>query len=164
MQYKNLVTNFVRSWNFTRSETIEILNSLTNEELQFKPNGKNWQPFFWQFACIGRTQIVYTEAINTGKMNFSLFGSKELPSKTAFQTKNELSQFLEKTNTNWRESIRVRRHEEDFTVAWPGFKKPLVNHIMCLAEHERLHHGQFISYFTLMEKHLPSHFKQNWAL
>lgn len=33
MEYKDLVTIFVRGWNFTRGETMEILNALDDERL-----------------------------------------------------------------------------------------------------------------------------------
>lgn len=164
MIYKNLVTNFVRSWNFTRSETIEIMESLDDGKLQFKPQGSGWQSLYWEFGCIGRTQIIYTKAIETGKMDFSLFSSSSLPRKDEFQYRNDIKKFLEETDKNWVEAIRKRRFDEKFSIKWPGFNKPLINHITSLQEHERLHHGQFISYFTLAGFQLPLHFKNNWAL
>ncbi len=164
MEYKNLITNHVRSWNFTRSETLEILHSLDDKKLQFKPEGNTWQPLFWEFGCIGRTQMVYSNAILTGKMDFSFFDSDKLPTKTTNQTVKDIEKFLEKTNTEWLELIRSKRRDEDFKVKWPGNNMPLTVHIASLANHERLHHGQFISYFTLAGFDLPKNFKTNWAL
>ncbi len=164
MKYKDFVTSFVRSWNFTRSETLEILNSLTNTQLKFKPKGKKWQTMAWQFACIGRTQLVYAQAIKSGFMDFSLFHSEEMPQKTDFTTKEELLEFLKKCDKEWIEAIRSRRMEEEFVVVWPGFKKSLPVHITGLVSHERLHHGELIAYFTLAGIELPENFKSNWAL
>ncbi len=164
MEYKNVVTNFVKAWNFTRSETVEILQSLDDDKLQFQPKGEKWQSLYWQFGCMGRTQIVYTQAIITGRMDFSLFHSDQLPKKNDFQTKEQIQDFLGKANKDWREAIVSRRKEENFTVKWPGFNKPFINHIASLAEHERLHHGQLISYFTMADFQLPKIFKSNWAL
>ncbi len=169
---KNLVTSFVRGWNFTRGETLEILNSLTDAKLKFKPGNPSikvaqdnrFQTLAYQFACIGRTQLVYTKAIQTGWMDFSLFSSPEMPSKVDFKTKGELLKFLGKTDKEWIEMVRSRREQEDFEVKWPGFNKSLVNHIASLAEHERIHHGQIISYFSLAGFELPEAFKRNWAL
>ncbi len=164
MVYKDFVTSFIRHWNFTRSETLEILGSLDDEKLQFKPKGEKWQALFWEFGCIGRTQLVYTEAIKTGKMDFSLFESPKLSPKDEFKTKADILKSLEKINKEWREAIVNRRGDEDFKIAWPGFKMSLPVHISSLVAHERLHHGQFISYFTLAGFELPKGFKTNWAL
>lgn len=79
MKYQSVLSAFINGWNFTRSETLEILNSLDDERLLFKPKGEKWQ-------------------------------------------------------------------------------------LASLSEHERLHHGQFISYFTLAGFELPKAFKSNWAL
>ncbi len=164
MQYKDLVTNFVRSWNFTRSETLAILNSLSDSELSFKPEGEKWQPLFWEFGCIGRTQMVYTEAVISGEMDFSLFSSPSLPDKSEFKDKPSLLAFLKESDRKWIEVIRSKREEEEYKIAWPGFNQPLITHITSLISHERLHHGQFISYFTMAGFTLPKSFKENWAL
>lgn len=164
MEYKNLVSGFNREWKFTRAETLEILRVLSDEQLQFRPQGEKWQKLFWEFGCLGRTQMVYTKAIETGKMDFSLFSSNDLPKKDQFQTKKEILEFLKKSDEGWVKAILKRREDEDFRVRWPGFSMPLVNHISSLVAHERLHHGQFISYFTLAGFELPKGFKLNWAL
>lgn len=164
MEYKNFVTSFVRSWNFVRSETLNILDSLDDEKLLYRPEGEKWQPLYWEFGCIGRTQLVYADAIKTEKMNFSLFHSDTLPTKVENKTKGEIQAFLEQTDKIWIEAIRARRMQEDFLVKWPGFNQPLPTHISALISHERLHHGQFISYFTLAGFELPKEFKLNWAL
>src|SRR5579872_1290104 len=119
MEYKNFVTSFVRSWNFVRSETLEILNSLDDEKLRYKPDGDPWQPLYWEFGCIGRTQLVYTEAIQTGKMDFSLFHGDILPSKDQNRTKQDIVKFLDDCDKKWTDAIRERRMDEAFSVSWP---------------------------------------------
>lgn len=161
---RDLVSVFTSSWNFTRGETLEILDSLNDAELRFKPQGDKWQTLYWEFGCLGRTQIVYTKAIETGIMDFSLFSSTSLPSQKDNKTKTSIKKFLEKSNSAWLEEIKEREKDESFLISWPGFKMPLVKHIASLAEHERLHHGQFISYFTLAGLELPPKFKSNWNL
>ncbi len=164
MVYKNLITSCARSWNFVRSETLNILQSLDDDKLQYKPEGEKWQPLFWEFGCIGSTQLVYADAIKSGQMNFSLFQSDIIPDKNAYKTKKEILSFLEESDHTWIEAIRSRRREEDYFVKWPGFSQPLPVHITSLVSHERLHHGEFISYFTLAGFEMPKEFKMNWAL
>ena len=151
---------FITRWQFTRSETLEILYSLSDDQLQFKPAGETWQTLFHQFGCIGRAQLVYADAVRNGKMNFSLFGSTELPSKDENQTVESIAAFLNHANTEWLEAL-ANYHG---TIEWPDGAKSAMVHVMSLAEHERLHHGQLISYFTHAGLTLPDGFRRNWAL
>ena len=76
MEFKNLVTSFVRNWNYARKETLELLHCLNDSQLQFKPEGSDkWQPLYFQFACIARTQAVYAKAIKEDKMDYLWFES-----------------------------------------------------------------------------------------
>jgi hypothetical protein len=151
---------FIARWNFVRFETLEILDTLTDEQLQFKPTGDTWQPLFYQFGCIGRTQLVYAKAVESGQMDLSLFGSSSLPNKDDNQSKERIINFLEKCNQSWLRAMSVNNNG----VEWPAGRISLLLHISSLAEHERLHHGQLISYFTLTGFKLPKNFKSNWAL
>jgi hypothetical protein len=151
---------FIKRWQFTRSETIEILQSLSDEQLQFKPEGERWQPIFHQFGCIARTQLIYAKAAQSGVMDFSLFGSTAIPDKDSHQSKTEVLAFLDESNDAWLAVLSTGSE----TVKWPDDDKPIAVHIMSLAEHERLHHGQLIAYFTLANFELPPNFKSNWAL
>lgn len=156
----DVMDDFIQRWQFTRSETIEILQSLTDEQLQFKPEGEQWQPIFHQFGCMARTQLIYAQATESGAMDFSLFRSAEMPDKDTRQSKVDLLAFLHESNEAWLTALSKNKG----TVQWPGGNKPVAIHIMSLAEHERLHHGQLISYFTLAGFSLPPDFKRNWAL
>lgn len=163
--YKNLVVSFVRIWNFTRAETLEILEKIDDKQLLFIPKGSpKWQPLFWEFNCLGRTQLVYARAIREGRMDFKWFEGSELPDKNEFKTRNEIQEFLLNSDKLWRAEITKVRRDEDFIVAWPGFNMNVMNHINGLVAHERLHHGQLIAYFTLAGLELPDKFKRNWAL
>ena len=92
---------FLKRWQFVRSESLEILHSLNDEQLLFKPEGDKWQPLYYQFACMGRTQLVYAKASKTGKMNFADFGSTDLPNKHEFQTAEKLDDFLKNCDKEW---------------------------------------------------------------
>ena len=162
--YKDFVTSFVRQWNYTRSETLEILNILDDQKLQFKPGASKWQTLYSQFGCIARTQMVYARAIEEGKMDYGWFHEPSLFSKSAFQTKSEILKLLDRADKGWIEAIRKKREDEKFKISWPGFNFSLPNHITALISHERLHHGQILSYFTLAGFELPPKFKNNWSL
>lgn len=150
----------VADWQFTRSETLELFNTLNDEALAFKPDGQRWQPVAYQFACIGRTQLVYAKALLEGKMDFAYFGDPMLPSKQAMHTHDDLQKLLTDAEVAWQEALKSGKKE----VKWPGSTKSVVGHTGRLIAHERIHHGQLIGYFTLAGWDLPPNFKQNWAL
>lgn len=152
--------DFIKRWQFTRSETIEILKSSADAQLQYRPEGEKWQPIFHQFGCMARTQLIYAKAAESGEMDFSLFGSPDMPGKDTKQTQAEILTFLNESNDAWLEALAKNAGG----VKWPDGTKPLEIHIASLAEHERLHHGQLIAYFTLAGFSLPQGFKRNWAL
>lgn len=151
---------YIKRWQFTRSETIEILKVLTNKQLQFKPDGEKWQTLYHQFGCIGRTQLIYAKAAATGNMDFTLFSSNEIPNKDASQTQTDIFTFLKEANKLWLDALSHNKNG----VKWPDGNKRIELHIMSLAEHERIHHGQIIAYFTFFNIALPTEFRINWAL
>jgi len=154
--------SFMNRWQFTRGETLEILENLNDEQLGFKPDGERWQALYYQFNCCARTQLVYAKAIREDKMDFSWFGSQELPSKSAFTSKDEIRALLNEANETWIDAIETAA--PDKTIVWPDFSAPLALHISNLLEHERMHLGQLISYHTLAGYELPPNFKRNWSL
>ena len=108
--------------------------------------------------------MVYAKAIREGKMDYSWFEREDLPRKEDYKTKQLLIDLLVQSDKEWTEAVRNKRRDEDFEIAWPGFKQSLINHITSLVSHERIHHGQLISYFTIAGFQIPQGFKNNWAL
>ncbi|MBI2600551.1 hypothetical protein HYW42_01245 [Candidatus Daviesbacteria bacterium] len=113
---------------------------------------------------MAQTQMVYAKAIEQGKMDYSWFRNEEFIDRSQLKTIKELMDYLMKANKKWVDVIRKRREDEDFKIKWPGANLNLPNHITALISHERLHHGQIISYSTLAGFILPKGFKSNWAL
>lgn len=149
----------ISAWIFTRQETAELLNCLSDERLLFKPDGEKWQPLYYQFSCMIRTQYVYAKALHTGLMDFAYFGDSTLPTKHDSRTKAALQDEFSRVKTEWQNAIETGK-----SVDWPDGKTSVDGHIYKLIAHERLHHGQIISYFTLAGIELPPVFKANWAL
>lgn len=149
----------IEYWIFTRSETRELLRSLTDEQLLFKPNGSKWQPLYYQFTCMLRVQLAYAKALRTSEMDFAYFVDKSLPGKHSLKSRQQLEAAFDGVKDIWQSAITaigsVKWHDQYVSVA---------GHIYRLVSHERLHQGQLVSYFTLAGYNLPPEFKQNWAL
>lgn len=163
MLMKDMLGTFVERWEFTRGETLAILDNLTDEQLHFKPQGRTWKPLYWQFTCAARTQLVYAHAVAEGKMDFSLFHDDKMPGKDDYTTKKDIKAFLDYADKHWLQAIHHMKHAEA-PIAWPAAEIPLVLHISGLMEHERMHLGQLISYHTMADIALPLSFKENWSL
>ncbi|HLZ15237.1 MAG TPA: DinB family protein [Candidatus Saccharimonadales bacterium] len=149
----------MREWRLARAETLELLGALSDQDLLFRPVGAKWQPLYYQFACMARSQLVYARALQTGKMDFAYFTDPMLPDKQVQNDQERLKALFTQAERAWLTAVQTGTG-----VQWPEYTLSLPAHIYRLISHERLHHGQLISYFTMAELELPEHFKQNWAL
>lgn len=150
----------LRDWRHARSETLELLGSLSDEDLLFRPEGFGWQPLFYQFACMARTQLVYAKALQSRSMDMQYFSDPALPDKQQQNNHERLKALFQQAEIIWQSATQT-----GVSVHWPdGDTISLPAHIYRLIGHERLHQGQLISYFTMAELSLPPKFKQNWAL
>jgi len=156
------MSSMLSQWRFCRSETLEILNSLDDDQLKFCPEGDKWKPLFKQFVCMVSTQITYARSIEEGRIDFGWFRD-ETAKLENISTKEDLLKALEKVDKRWVKVIKSIE-DEDYQIKWPGFSLNLFNTITTLISHERLHDGQIISYFTMAGFDLPEKFKENWAL
>lgn len=150
-----------RNWRLVRDETMSLMDMVNDKKLAYIPEGnKNWQPLSYQFACIGRTQLVYAWALAKGRMEVSDFTAKGLPDIKQPLTKAVILELLEWSESEWQKALiggfeHVQMGKEQLSVT---------SYVARLIGHERLHHGQIISYFTLAGMRFPTDFKRNWAL
>ena len=145
MTYLDLFKN---EWTFTRELTADLLDSLTDVELSQVPCG-NLGPFWKQVRHVGRLQECYVEALNTKTISFDYAnkryegGCSKVALKTYLQDLDrDLLQVIEQVD--WK-----------MTINWEGEKVGVFQHLMRMASHEILHHGQWILYARLMGKKMP---------
>lgn len=154
-----MIEEALRDWKFTRSETLELLRALDDKQLSFRPEGEKWQALAYQFACIGRTQMIYTRALESEVMDFAYFADSSFPNKLELKKRTPLEELLQRSNGEWLTALATSRR-----VKWPEHTLSVPAHVYRLISHERLHHGQLISYFTIAGFELPPRFKANWSL
>lgn len=146
-------------WIYTRSETRELLRNLTDEQLLFKPEGPKWQPLHHQFTCMIRVQLAYAKALRTGEMDFAYFREESLPGRHSLKTREQLDAAFDNIREVWKAAIATGKD-----VRWLDQDVSAAGHIYRLVAHERLHHGQIISYCTMAGYDLPASFKESWSL
>lgn len=139
---------FIEEHKFDRILTLDLLQSLSAEELRWSP-GPNVGPFWKQFRHVGRVQENYMRALHTGTVNFDNVGSFVGTSDCA-----ALIDYLEELDDQLISSLA--HMDESTVIDWFGNEKiSAFDHLLRMLGHETLHHGQWIVYCRLMDKQFP---------
>jgi hypothetical protein len=143
---------FKSEWAFTRALTIDLLDSLTDAELGQGP-GRDLGPFWKQFRHVGRLQECYQDALNTGRIKFD-YDHKRYRGGCS---RDALKNYLQELD---RELLRaIEQVDWSMSINWDDDNIGVFQHLMRMASHEILHHGEWILYARLMELKLPPSWK-----
>jgi uncharacterized damage-inducible protein DinB len=148
-----LTSYFLTQWSFLRGLTIDLLLELNEQELTLSPH-PTLGPWWKQFRHIGRVQENYISAIRTGQVDFSI----QSATYHGGASKTALIAYLRKLDDELLNLISSKN--ESFTIDWFGEQKPLCNHLLHLCDHETLHHGQWVTYRSI----LGGQFPKSWAV
>ncbi len=102
---------------------------------------------------MGRVQENYLEAVSKGIVKFGVEGT----SYTGGPSKQALIRYLARLDE--RLNSLLDRDHQAISIDWFGEKKSLAQHFLYLADHEVLHHGQWIVY----RKQLGGKFPKSWS-
>jgi|SRR3989344_3132788 len=156
----NKIKDFKKLWGFHRGHTLDLLGTLSDEELGFKV-GQNMGTLGQQFRHLARVDDQYISAIeshkvgnNRKKLNFLL---EESVQKLTEQLKADDIRLFSLLNQFSDEDIRI-----DWSY-WGEKELTLSEHLDAMVEHEILHHGELIVYFRVMGKQFPDSWKA-WGL
>jgi uncharacterized damage-inducible protein DinB len=148
---RDLIEHFGSQWHFVRGLTRDLLESLSDQELTATP-GLSLGCWWKQFRHMGRVQENYLEAIETRTVRFGIEGT----SYSAGPSKGNLLKYL--AGLDFR-LMNYLQGDIDLKIDWFGEQKSLAQHLMYLADHEVLHHGQWIVY----RKQLGGGFPASWS-
>jgi uncharacterized damage-inducible protein DinB len=148
-----LLSHFESQWKLLRGLSRDLLLSLSDDELKMSP-GANLGPWWKQFRHVGRVQENYLNALATGTMKFGFEGT----SYTGDPSNRSLDAYLERLDRRLAALIKDGSTRE--AVNWFGEPKSVDQHLLYLADHELLHHGQWIVY----RKFLGGPFPKSWHL
>lgn len=151
------LNRFLSEHRSDRALTVDLLRSLSVEELEFSPGpgvGKFWK----QFRHVGRVQENYVDALDTGAVKFQNSGA----SFNGTADSASLVEYL--THLDKKLEAKLKDLDENITIDWFGAEKlTAFDHLLRMLGHETLHHGQWIVYFKLMNKKFPESW-QIWGL
>ncbi len=152
----DLYQHFRSEWQFTRGLTIELLASLSDDELQYTP-GQGLGPFWKQFRHTGRVQEDYLCALECGELSFS----PERGRYTGGCSRDKLITYLNELDTELQQKIAEPSLPPN--IIWFGTPLPINEHLMRLVTHEVLHQGSWIVYMRIMGRNFPPGW-DSWGL
>lgn len=134
-----------QAWKFHRGLTLDILKSLTNEQLKLTV-GKNMGTLGQQFRHIAKIELEYLDAIKSkkiapfpGRLEKSISESRDTLLKVFNDIEKELTELLNSLDQD----------PEKFMIDWKHWgidEMNLVDHVQALADHNNLHNGEIIVY------------------
>lgn len=146
-----LIQDFKNAWRNCNAASTDFAEIVPTNLWHSKPFDPRFKSFAWEFACIVRTRLCYLKGLKTGKLDFS--DQEDILNKEILETcsKKEILELLSQlTNDFITEIERINSLE--------GIK--LINWIL---QHERIHHGKLILYFSQIGLEIPKSFKKTWG-
>lgn len=150
----------IEDWEFIRSNTIDFLESLSDEQLQKKIPRPGLDSFLKHFQEMADVQEAYLDACETGEMAF-----------------DKVKENDEYENNTTREAVLAKMKEQDARIAplltnspnaevvWDeNDKKTISAQIRNLCMHEALHIGQLIAFSYALDIKIPESVVEAWAL
>ena len=121
------------------------------ENISQKPFDNRFTSFAWEFACLIRSRLCYLDALKTGEFNFT--DREGIPNKEELvkNSKSEMLNLLSTTSTALLSEIaQIGTQDKVATIIW-------------LLQHERIHHGKLMLYFSKADLEIPDSFKKTWG-
>lgn len=147
---RKLFEPFLLEWKFARGLSLDLLSSLSKEDLEYSP-GFGMGPFWKQFRHIGRVQEDYVSAIVTGKVSFGSMAKTAAGKKK--QTGDTVRTHLYACD---EEMLRVLgKTDPEAKIDWFGEDVRAIEHMWRLTAHETFHHGQWVIYMHGLNRKFP---------
>lgn len=148
MAKDELVQHFLVSWKICNNHTISFVDKIPTNLWHKKPFDPYYKTFAWEFACIARTRECYIRGLETGELRFE--EAEDIPNidKLERMPKRKIIELLQKQAR--RIGKLINRNKNLWMIAW-------------LLQHERLHHGKLILYFSKAKLKYPSSFMETWG-
>ncbi|MDQ0361539.1 DinB family protein [Breznakia pachnodae] len=145
-------------WKSTRKNTIELINDLKNEDIDFnlpRPILNTLKKHFQEMIDI---QQAYVMAIEKGNMSFDLTSDTYHGEISYIELTNMMKE-LDESMVNI-----IARKDHLFTIDWFGDIKTISSHLCSLVAHETFHQGQIVAFYYTLGRAIPELVAEDWAL
>ena len=142
------------NWKEINKLTLDFLKSISDSKYHKKPFASRFKSFSWEFACILSTRKMYLLGIKQGKLDGNTFCEND--NELSKLSKSQIIKELIKTN---KQVLSLKNK----TIIYFG-KKVRLNEILSrLMQHEQLHHGKLLLYFSKANIKIPKTFFEMWG-
>ncbi len=145
----DLLNHFLDQWRFLRSLTYDFIESTSELELRNSPSSAV-SPLWKQFRHVGRVQENYLSALDSGMIKFTTEGCSYIGGSDKQQILLYLRELDEKLLAT------IKSIDPATSVDWFGEPLSLAKHLLCLADHEVIHQGQWVVYRNIQGGKFPA--------
>lgn len=142
-----------------RQLTYELLERLTEEQLQAAWPRPGLDTFSKHFQEMSAVQQAFILAMKTGIMDFSTV--PDVFSFIDIYDKKKLKTILQQSDLQLEEAFAG---EVSAFVKWDDIELPIEGHLVNLISHEVFHHGQMTLAMYYLKIPIPDSWQFNWAL
>jgi len=151
------ISEALDNWDACDELTMKFLGLIPVGLYHTKPFEPRFRSFAWEFACLLTTRQMYVNGIGIGKLDGN---TPCVPEKEATEYSLEkMKMELEKTDKAIMGIIKGKEGQIDFF----GKKTSSTAVISWLMQHEQLHYGKLMLYFSKSGLELPLELKKMWG-
>jgi uncharacterized damage-inducible protein DinB len=150
---------FLQAFGVNRRLTYDLLEQLTEEELQREWPRPGLNTFSKHFQEMASVQLAFISALTTGVMDFS-----SVPDVFAFPQENDKSKLKHLLTVADQKLEAALSGEVNAVVRWDDIEIPVEGHLNNLVSHEVFHQGQMTLALYLLQLPIPQSWQFNWAL
>lgn len=145
-------------WSEIQKVTSELLTSLPDEAYHTRPFEPRFKTFAWEFSCILTTRLGYIRGIRSGRIDGSCFTESDPEMEKL--GKGEMVEMLEKA---YRDIQSIIGDDLSGKIDYFGTPYDVSAVLYWLLQHEQLHYGKLIIYFSQAGIALPASLKEMWG-
>lgn len=152
-----LADELTRHWHLLRGRTYDLLDTLTQADLEKKLPFERSQSVLYQFWCLLGTHESWVAYLQGGAMRGWACSLNGVP--RAEMTQELIRQRLQAADERYLAALAAA----DPLKPYDNGLTPLIVHQM-LVEHEAHHHGQLINFVYALDLPIPASWAKQWAL
>lgn len=150
---------FLQGFSVNRQLTYDLLEQLTEEELQYQWPRPGLDTFSKQFQEMAAVQLAFIAAMTTGVMDFS-----SVPDVFVFKQEDDKKKLKQLFAIADQELEKTLLNKVSATVKWDDIEIPIEGHLVNLISHEVFHQGQMTLALYALKLPIPQSWSFNWAL
>lgn len=148
---KKLIQDLKNAWRNCNCATIDFCQSVPSDKWLNKPFELRFRSFAWEFACLTRVRYCYLKALRTGVFLFNY--QEDIPDKDILAKMNKQEVLMRLQNLSKELLLEIEKIKTNYQI----------QRVIWLLQHERIHQGKLMLYFSNADFKLPKSFVKTWG-